>query len=237
MFERIRCARRRRAFTLVELLVVIAIIGILVALLLPAVQAARESARRTQCTNNLKQLALACHNFHDTYQILPHGRKYDRWDSYTWSEYILPYIEQQVTADNYFTLGSTGFVTSYPGPNGPIGDDQRLRDARHAKIKAFLCPSNGSEMTNELQTASFGLVKGNYRGCTSSGDMYGSQPSGLAVGPWGIGVFGVVPNQSIDPVPAAGFVRHLGNNMATILDGTSNTAMLSEGAAGGPERW
>ena len=65
--------RKRGAFTLVELLVVIAIIGILVALLLPAIQAAREAARRTQCRNNLKNIGLAIHNFHDTYKMFPTG--------------------------------------------------------------------------------------------------------------------------------------------------------------------
>lgn len=96
---------RRTGFTLVELLVVIAIIGILVALLLPAVQAARESARRTHCLNNLKQIGLAIHNYHDVQLAFPTGgdngpvaccaADNDRIDRFSWTFHILPYMEQQ----------------------------------------------------------------------------------------------------------------------------------------------
>lgn len=82
----------RRGFTLVELLVVIAIIGVLIALLLPAVQQAREAARRTQCINNLKQVGLAVHNFHDTYGELPPSRV--QYEYLGWSALILPFMEQ-----------------------------------------------------------------------------------------------------------------------------------------------
>src|SRR5438067_9724665 len=86
---------RRLAFTLVELLVVIAIIGVLVALLLPAVQAAREAARRTQCTNHLKQLGVALHNFEGAKKSLPAGSGYTRVEPKgNWVVAILPYMEE-----------------------------------------------------------------------------------------------------------------------------------------------
>src|SRR5437879_1352163 len=106
----------RRGFTLVELLVVIAIIGVLVALLLPAVQAARESARRMQCSNNLKQLALAAHNFHDVEQRLPYNTQYQGgWDwnyqqnQRSWSclARMLPYIEQGNLKEQLNTTNTT----------------------------------------------------------------------------------------------------------------------------------
>ncbi|MFM7072143.1 MAG: DUF1559 domain-containing protein [Planctomycetota bacterium] len=130
---------RRSGFTLVELLVVIAIIGVLVALLLPAVQAAREAARRTQCTNNLKQMGLAFHNHHDTYGFLPHGgRGWTDPPTYIngtaqvgltqlagWGFQILPFIEQ-----NALWEGS-----------GKTTDADRQIQVISTPVAAFFCPT------------------------------------------------------------------------------------------------
>ncbi len=95
---------RRRGFTLVELLVVIAIIGVLIALLLPAVQQAREAARRMQCTNQMKQLGLALHNYHDTFLSFPPGNfgrsASESFNSYNWRVNLLPFIEQSALYDS-----------------------------------------------------------------------------------------------------------------------------------------
>ena len=111
----VQVSRNRPGFTLVELLVVIAIIGVLVALLLPAVQSARESARRTQCQNNQKQLVLALHNFHDAYGKFPplRGGRNDssnRCGDMFGLVFALPYVEQGPRSDEIASRGSRGFL-------------------------------------------------------------------------------------------------------------------------------
>jgi prepilin-type N-terminal cleavage/methylation domain-containing protein len=127
---------RKRGFTLVELLVVIAIIGILIALLLPAVQAAREAARRSSCTNNLKQMGLAVHNYHDTYKKFPrHGYQPgdDPWQAYSVSTMILPFIE----ASNVYNGLDFRIVQWWNSGGGDVANSYW-----RTKIPSFLCPSD-----------------------------------------------------------------------------------------------
>jgi prepilin-type N-terminal cleavage/methylation domain-containing protein/prepilin-type processing-associated H-X9-DG protein len=129
-------AVRRTAFTLVELLVVIAIIGILVALLLPAVQAAREAARRMECKNNLKQIGLALHSYHAAHSSLPFASGYILAQTGTWAAFILPYLEQQPLYDRFdfnqdmkAPANQTAVTTVVPGyicPSDPAGTEPVL---------------------------------------------------------------------------------------------------------------
>jgi prepilin-type N-terminal cleavage/methylation domain-containing protein/prepilin-type processing-associated H-X9-DG protein len=215
----------RRAFTLIELLVVIAIVGVLIALLLPAVQRVREAATRVKCANNLKQLALACHNYCSHAGSMPYARKYDIWDTYTWTQLILPLIEQDAVYQRYWTLPETGYVERYPGPNGPIGDDVQLREARTASVSTFFCPMDTGQRENEINTGSYGYIRGNYRACVGSGDMYG-QATDATAGPWGVGMFSVKHGQSFDP---GAHVPTNGVRIEEATDGLSNTLLLSEG--------
>ncbi len=140
---------RNAGFTLVELLVVIAIIGILIALLLPAVQAAREAARRSQCSNNLKQIGLAMHNYEGSYKVLPMGtwslNPVNRWPSNgtNWRTAILPWIEQgPVYMQLRFNDGSTDlFGAGGPGTGIP-GFTGSCVVLRNLLVSAYQCPSS-----------------------------------------------------------------------------------------------
>jgi prepilin-type N-terminal cleavage/methylation domain-containing protein len=198
---------RWRGFTLIELLVVIAIIAILIALLLPAVQQAREAARRTTCKNNLKQIGLALHNYHDVHKQFPPAvlcgvpgcdtndiRNAD-WGA-TWVIQILPFFDQKPLYDKYnFNL---------PARQNPTVVGQRL--------DMFLCPS---DLKNPNIVAANGhtlnMAKGNY---------------GL-----NIGLGRARRNQVYDDIRRRGYGhvrRQWGARIADVLDGTSNSLMVGE---------
>jgi prepilin-type N-terminal cleavage/methylation domain-containing protein/prepilin-type processing-associated H-X9-DG protein len=134
--------RHSSAFTLVELLVVIAIIGILVSLLLPAVQAARESARRTQCVNNLKQIAIGLHNYESAFKTLPYGNNYGtgsvRTAAPSWTTMILPQIEQQ----NVYQLFDFSKAM----------DAVENRAAVTSRLQVYVCPSDNASRDGVLTT-------------------------------------------------------------------------------------
>ena len=218
--------KRRSGFTLVELLVVIAIIGILIALLLPAVQAAREAARRSQCLNGQKQVALALHNYHDIFKRFPPGsipRVGSSWNevgtdyrhvlwSGTWVTMILAQIEQQALYDGYdFALESRAqpAVTGMP-------------------IETLKCPSD----PNNYHVSSIGsgrYAKGNVAANYGGGwanENGGNNGCSGAVG-WASGSLNKgLMSSRCDPLTPE-FARR-GAEIAGIKDGTSNTLALSE---------
>jgi len=210
--------RVRTAFTLVELLVVIAIIGILIALLLPAVQAAREAARRSQCTNNLKQIGLAMHNYHDAIKCFPSGfiRQIGALDNeghWAWNALLLPYVEQAPLRDQ-LRVGTVPVSTDMVTP--------ALLKAMQTPIQAFICPSAAGQPIIHVEagrmiqpassTANVGLAVTNYIACNSSYGLKndpGTDPTNYAVGV---------------------FYRHSNVGFRDLTDGSSNVILVGERA-------
>lgn len=162
-------ARGRRAFTLVELLVVIAIIGILVALLLPAIQAAREAARRTKCVNNLKNLGLACLNYESSKKSYPPSSTIAndvQTNGLSWQVLVLPYVEESGIGDSVKT-----YVDTYRKNNGGKDPDvysAGFGDANLARLDLFQCPTDTSiEITDKFnatyKSTSYAGVAGSYK--------------------------------------------------------------------------
>ncbi len=134
-------AGKRSGFTLVELMVVIAIIGLLVALLLPAIQAARESARRMQCGNNLKQWGLAVHSYHDSYKCMPMGSVPNMW--WLWRAALLPYVEE---SNVYYLINY-----AYPGNCFSYNSSQSANNYLGTPCNKFVMPAVCPSDVNSLQ--------------------------------------------------------------------------------------
>jgi prepilin-type N-terminal cleavage/methylation domain-containing protein/prepilin-type processing-associated H-X9-DG protein len=197
--------RRRRAFTLVELLVVIAIIGILVALLLPAVQAAREAARRTQCVNYLRQWGLAMQMHHDTYGDLPPASVFSPRQS--WVLHLWPYIEETALASGLDPNGDLDFP--------PFTIQGTLDGLSGQAVAMYRCPSD--PLGSDQLVGAFQRRRGNY------------------VVNWGSVPFGGNYNPALYTTALAPFRHHKGNfnvarrtSYAKIIDGLSHTLLMSE---------
>lgn len=219
--------RRRPGFTLIELLVVIAIIAVLIALLLPAVQKVREAANRMSCSNNLKQIGLAMHSYHDTYGALPPDRIAMCWP--TWAVFILPYIEQE----NVYRLWN--MQKRYYEQNGPVGS---AADPCTYNIKTYFCPSRRSvpptlsvDMPKPADVAPGGSPRGggmsDYADCGGTNGSNGAlvEASGWQSNPPGLNL------DSLNPLPPLGTLCtnfRSKTKFADITDGLSNTLLVGE---------
>lgn len=193
----------RRGFTLIELLVAISIIGILIALALPAVQQAREAARRTQCKNHLHQMGVALHTFAEQRHSLPAGVDFEQARNHAWSTRILPFLDQSLLYERYdwnrpwddATVGSSGFS------NKQVGE---------SSLPVFVCPSSPQPRRGGID----------YGGC------YGTTLTGLPIGfaageGWEAGAFVAIHSGEAGS-------REAPTALAEFLDGTSQTFLVVE---------
>ena len=228
-----RQRKRGRGFTLVELLVVIAIIGVLVALLLPAIQSAREAARRTSCNNNLKNLGIAALNFHDSHKKLPTSNRaagVTNAPRYAWATLMLPYFEEQNVFDLY------DFKSNWSKPtaanNKPLPNAQLVA----TRLNVFECPSVPEEgrLDGDLQYWSQGIPDWKTSQCAAPTDYAPITQVEQGLVTWRDASGQPVVDQDPDPtikLDRTGML--LRNTVATlrhVTDGTSNTILLAETA-------
>lgn len=232
----------RAGFTLIELLVVIAIIAVLIALLLPAVQQAREAARRAQCQNNLKQIGLGLHNYHGTYRSFPIGvihrsgysvSQSPFWEeaAFGWSCYILPYLEQGPLYDN-IAQASLNFASGW--------DHNACDQWAKTILTVYICPSDPSKNINEFRgnnppannsqtvppppASQRHYAKSNYPGVAGNIGDNGNLNGGLYGGD-----INTTPNpDDVDPDLGGIFFVNSNVSIGDITDGTSNTLMVGE---------
>src|SRR5262245_57678053 len=205
----------RRAFTLVELLVVIAIIGVLVALLLPAVQSAREAARRMRCQNSMKQIGLASHNFHDINGEMP--RAFNGDTGLSWHVYILPFIEQQAL---YSQMDTTTVTNTHTSANRLDPHGLTIVPAYHCTSCPFkrqlMNPPNHINGPGDLIPANTGTP-------AAVPHYYGVN------GPRGAGYpTGTATHEGVPAGTSGMFQRDPAIRLAMVTDGTSNTMMVAE---------
>jgi prepilin-type N-terminal cleavage/methylation domain-containing protein/prepilin-type processing-associated H-X9-DG protein len=241
--------QRRSAFTLIELLVVIAIIAILIGLLVPAVQKVRESAARTTCQNNLKQLGIAGHNYHDQHKRFPVGSAvpYAKRDQDSnlelklpfgpnWAVYLLPYVEQkplydQAKPDSYPGISPVPNVSDYKGLAQLSNVNNSWRSIAGATVPVYLCPSdpNNAVPYNDpivVPSPAGGWARGNYAANAGFND-YDHVNGGYSY-PTKNAPFNIDGGVLSSPVFAANY----GARFADITDGTSSTVMFNEIRAG-----